>query len=138
MKTVAAALAATVLLTAGAFAAEGDRPGAQDGQMPPGQMQQRMQGGMMQGGMGGMEGMMRGMPRMDMAEQLGASGDIDSDFVRMMTPHHQEAMAMARKQVAEGKDPELKKMAEKMLKGQEQELSEMQDWAKRHGKQQVQ
>jgi uncharacterized protein (DUF305 family) len=82
----------------------------------------------------GVRGMMDRMPRTGMAEQLGASGDVDQDFVRMMTPHHQEAMAMARKQIAEGKDPELKKMAQKMLEGQQEEVAELEDWAKRHGK----
>jgi uncharacterized protein (DUF305 family) len=68
----------------------------------------------------------------DMAVQY--SGNPDVDFVRSMIPHHQGAIDMARIELQHGQDPEIRKLAEAVIKAQEAEISEMQAWLKAHAK----
>ena len=68
----------------------------------------------------------------DMAIQY--SGDTDADFVRSMIPHHRGAIDMAKVELAHGKNSEIRKLAEAVIKAQEAEIAEMQAWLKAHGK----
>jgi uncharacterized protein (DUF305 family) len=62
------------------------------------------------------------------------TGDTDADFVRGMIPHHQGAVDMAKVELAYGKDPELRKMAEGIIAGQSREIEFMRQWLAAHGK----
>lgn len=62
------------------------------------------------------------------------TGDADVDFIRGMIPHHQGAIEMARVQLAHGKDPAVRKLAEKIIADQEREIGEMKDWIAKHAK----
>src|SRR5204863_6280591 len=61
------------------------------------------------------------------------SGDPSGDFVRMMIPHHQSAIAMV-DVLLQQKDvePAIRSMAEKMKKDQQQEIADMQAWLETH------
>jgi len=62
------------------------------------------------------------------------SGDADVDFLRGMIPHHQGAIEMARIVMAQGKDPEVRKLAEAVVRDQEKEVAMMREMLKKLGK----
>jgi uncharacterized protein (DUF305 family) len=86
------------------------------------------------GGMMGMHGpaMQAAMERMQQGMSAPMSGDPDIDFARMMIPHHQSAIDMARSELEHGKDEELRRMAQKIIDDQGREIAELNDWLARH------
>jgi uncharacterized protein (DUF305 family) len=58
----------------------------------------------------------------------------DVDFVRGMIPHHQGAVDMAKAVLAHGKDPEIRKLAEAIVKAQEEEIAFMNKWLQKQEK----
>ena len=53
------------------------------------------------------------------------SGDIDRDFVAMMSPHHQGAIDMAISELRHGKNEQLRRIAQEIIVGQMQEIAAM-------------
>lgn len=73
-----------------------------------------------------MEGMQQKMSSISM------SGNTDHDFAMMMIEHHQGAIDMAEIELKQGKDPQLKKMASKIIAAQKKEMDEFDTWLKKH------
>ncbi len=62
-----------------------------------------------------------------------SSGDDDIDFVRLMVPHHQAALGMAKTELLYGKDPEMRRLAQEIVADQQSEIELMNLWLKQHG-----
>jgi len=60
------------------------------------------------------------------------TGDADHDFASMMRAHHQAAVDMAKVEIQYGKNPEMKKMAEKVVADQSKEIKQLDTWLGRH------
>ena len=56
------------------------------------------------------------------------TGDNDADFVRLMLPHHQAAIDMAKTQLAYGQDPQMRRLAQEIITDQQLEIELMQLW----------
>jgi uncharacterized protein (DUF305 family) len=72
--------------------------------------------------------------RMHKAMDIRYSDDADADFVRGMIPHHVAAVEMAKVVLQHGKDPEVRKLAEEVVKAQEAEIGMMREWLRKRGK----
>src|SRR6266550_9195811 len=73
------------------------------------------------------------MDKMHMAmEAVEYSGNSDFDFVRLMLPHHQAAVDMAKTQLLHGKDPQMRRLAQEIITDQQLEIEVMQLWLKQH------
>ena len=72
--------------------------------------------------------MMEGMPMMKF------TGDADADFMSHMRAHHQGAIDMARVVLTNGKDPEVKKLAQDIVTAQEKEIVVIDAWLKTKAK----
>ena len=59
------------------------------------------------------------------------SGDADVDFVRLMLPHHQAAIDMARIQLTHAGDPQVQRLAQEIITDQQSEIELMRLWLKR-------
>jgi uncharacterized protein (DUF305 family) len=62
------------------------------------------------------------------------TNNIDHDFASMMIPHHQSAIEMSDAIIKNGKDEEIKQMAQKIRSDSQKEIGELKDWLQNHGK----
>ncbi|MEH2445722.1 MAG: DUF305 domain-containing protein [Nostoc sp.] len=64
-----------------------------------------------------------------MAMDLGpADANFDLRFIDAMIPHHQGAVEMAKEAQQKSKRPEIKKLADNIIKSQDQEITQMKQW----------
>lgn len=84
------------------------------------------------GAEGAAKAYMDGMTRMSRDMNAAMTGDADIDFARMMIPHHQGAIDMAKVQLQYGKNPELRKLSEAIVGAQEGEIAFMKGWLDKH------
>lgn len=66
-------------------------------------------------------------------QSMPMTGDVDKDFAMMIKHHHQSGIEMARVQLREGKDSELKKQAQQIIDGQKKEMAELDRWIQSKG-----
>jgi uncharacterized protein (DUF305 family) len=59
---------------------------------------------------------------------LGTARPFDRAFIDMMIPHHQGAVRMAHAELAKGKNPQLRALAQRIVKAQDREIREMNQW----------
>jgi hypothetical protein len=63
--------------------------------------------------------------RMHRGMEVVPSDDVDRDFIRMMIPHHQGAVDMARVLLKYSRDEKLKRLAQSIIVEQDQEIAYM-------------
>ena len=73
--------------------------------------------------------MMKGMQSM---RGMHSSGNADHDFAQMMRMHHEGGIRMAEAELATGKDPKMKEMAQRIIDSQKKEIAEFDAWLKDH------
>lgn len=77
--------------------------------------------------------LMGSMQKMDVAMgSVEPSGNDDVDFTRLMLPHHQAAIDMAKAELLCGKDPQMRRLAQEIITDQQSEIELMQLWLKQH------
>ena len=65
------------------------------------------------------------MARMMAAMRIQPSGDADRDFVALMVPHHQDAIAMAEAELSYGQNAQLRRLAQEIIVTQQEEIAAM-------------
>lgn len=60
------------------------------------------------------------------------SGVSDKDFVALMVPHHQAAIEMAKAELLNGNDAQMRRLAQEIIADQQSEIDLMQLWLKQH------
>jgi uncharacterized protein (DUF305 family) len=69
--------------------------------------------------------------RMHREMDIRYTNDVDLDFVRGMIPHHRGAVEMAKIALEHSKDPEIRKLAEDIVKAQDTEIAQMEAFLQR-------
>ena len=84
-------------------------------------------------GMQGMQGMSdsKAMP-MDAMSDMPMTGDQDYDFATMMRSHHKKALPMASKEIKNGKNPEMRHMAQTIFDAQTKQIAQFDSWIAAH------
>jgi uncharacterized protein (DUF305 family) len=66
------------------------------------------------------------MTKMMIGMTISPSGDVNRDFVAMMSPHHQGAIDMAEAYLRHGSNQQLRRLAQEIIVTQQQEIAAMQ------------
>jgi uncharacterized protein (DUF305 family) len=111
------ALAAAILVTAGAYSAFAHNPAEHDHATSQ-TAESSPEAAYLAENNAAMDKMMADM-------EAKPTGDVDRDFVAMMTPHHQGAIEMALAVLKYGKNEQLKRIAQEIIVDQQQEIAAM-------------
>jgi len=65
------------------------------------------------------------MTKMMIGMGIQPSGDVDTDFVAMMVPHHQGAIEMAQAELRYGRNEQLRRLSQEVIVSQQQEIVAM-------------
>jgi hypothetical protein len=65
------------------------------------------------------------MKKMMIDMEIRPTGDVDRDFVAMMVPHHQGAIAMAQAELRHGRNEVLRRLSQEIIVTQQQEIAAM-------------
>ena len=65
---------------------------------------------------------------MEEMQKMEMSGNVDKDFAMMMKIHHQQALDMAKVEIANGKSPAMKAMAKRIIAAQKKEIAQFDQW----------
>lgn len=68
----------------------------------------------------------------NMEMDMNISGGTDVQFARLMIPHHKTGIQMAQAYLNKGKDPGIKTMAKAIIKEQQKEIKDLQEWLDKH------
>jgi uncharacterized protein (DUF305 family) len=130
---LATALTASPATACGCCGGGNQQAQAQSSEKPKSSCMGGMQG---MGNMGGTSNMAEmDHSKMDMSgTKPQSTGNPDVDFAKNMIPHHQGALDMAKALLKDGKDPELRKLAEDVIKAQEKEINFLNEWLKKNSK----
>jgi len=60
------------------------------------------------------------------------SGNSEVDFVALMLPHHQAAIDMAKSELLNGTDPQIRRLAQEIITDQQSEIELMQLWLRQN------
>jgi uncharacterized protein (DUF305 family) len=78
---------------------------------------------------------MASMEKMDTEmKMVEPSGNSDVDFAKLMLPHHQAAIDMAKTLLVYGKDPQMRRLAQEIITDQQSEIELMELWLKQHAR----
>ena len=61
-------------------------------------------------------------------QDMSMTGDVDYDFAVNMRKHHQMALTMAQAQLKDGKDAQMRDMANKIIVAQKKEITALDRW----------
>jgi len=120
----AVTLAATLVWPVAQAQSSGATDGAMSGMQGKPAAAAPMQGGM------DMRAMMK--DNNDKMAGMKMTGNADADFAMMMRMHHQGAIDMAEAQLRSGKDPEMLKMAKKIIADQKKEIAQFDKYLAKH------
>lgn len=120
----AVTLAATLIWPVAHAQSSGATGGAMSGMQGKPAASAPMQGGM------DMKAMMK--DNNDKMAGMKMTGNADADFAMMMRMHHQGAIDMSEAQLRNGKDPEMLKMAKKIIADQKKEIAQFDKYLAKH------
>ncbi|MES2188534.1 MAG: DUF305 domain-containing protein [Pseudomonadota bacterium] len=69
----------------------------------------------------------------DKMSSMAMTGNADVDFAMMMKIHHQGAIDMAQAELKNGKEPQMRKMAQSIIAAQKKEIAQFDKFLAKHG-----
>jgi uncharacterized protein (DUF305 family) len=69
----------------------------------------------------------------DKMSSMSMTGNPDVDFAMMMRMHHQGAIDMAQAELKNGKEPQMRKIAQGLLAAQKKEIAQFDQFLAKHG-----